>query len=176
MKIKLFFSTLAIALSASLPASAQIAPITRIESRGMGYEGIHLGGFKLITPGDSMQSAYPEGGSRLLQIHIHIAKMFEITGYYCRETPLASDIPKRFALWDYQVMGGHSVGILTITCPEALNIARIYGLGPPERTEIFQPSQRGDRTVTINVPTLQISGDKIEGWMRFSENVQVRQE
>lgn len=90
----------------------------------------------MIVPGDPTIPTNEE--SRLLPAHIHFAKMYEITAYYCRQTPLVEEIPKRFAFWDYQLMdGAASAGVLEITCPDAIAVADYFGTGAPERTTIL---------------------------------------
>jgi hypothetical protein len=173
MKFKLGFSvSLAIALSASLPAIAQTAPITRIESQGLGFEGIHIGGFTMIVPGDPREPAIGPP-TQLLQIHVHFAKMYEITAYYCRETPRPEEIAQRFAFWDYQI-DDTLVGTLEITCPEAILISDRFGTGGMEPTEIIYPSQRGTTTHQRNIPTLGITGSKIKQWIRYFDTLQMR--
>lgn len=170
MRIKLgfgFLAALAIALPASLPASAQDFPITRIESRGLGHSNIYLGGFKLIVPDtDTTRPAFE--GSRLRRYDLHLAKMFEITDYFCRRDPEAS---QRYAIWEYFAANGSAnMGSFHISCDLARDISTAYGLGRTERTVItIISTPRQSNTAAIDVPILQITGGKIDHWLNFTE-------
>lgn len=167
MKIKLGFLA---AIAIALPASAQDFPITRIESRGLGYGNIYMGGFTLVVPDtDTTRLAYGEG-SRLRRYEVHLAKMFEITIWHCRQSRTPSE---SFAGWQYYAGNGAiDMGIFDIPCPLALSIAEAYGLGRTERTVVIDKSNRtGDRTVVIDVPILQITGGKIDRWLDFTASL-----
>ena len=167
-----------LSVAIALPASADV-PITRIINERLGANG-NLGRFALEVPGDPQTPAYGSG-SRLRQYHIHVAKMVEITAYYCKQ----SDKPlEQFARWDYRMeVTGKTIAELDIPCPLALSIAETYGTGRTESTTLtviqpgpstFSPLSYGHTLewveTVVEVPTLQIVGPKIDQWLHYVDN------
>ena len=104
-------------------------------------EGFH---FLVVPNSETTSSAY---GGKLRLYDVHIAKMFEMSHYYCRR----SDGDKAL-LWRYSANNGKtSMGTFRITCRLANEIASAYGLG---KTEYTPTSGRA-----ANVPTLNITGE-----------------
>jgi hypothetical protein len=146
----LFASTIALTLlgAAILPQIAK-ADIPMDVSCDEGYC------FLTVPHSDTTVSAY---GGRLRHYDVHIAKMFEMTRFYCAQKN-DSEITK----WQYSAESGKAkMGEFHISCPLARDIATAYGLGKTERTKTF----RG----YTDVPTLNITGGKVEKWMRFTSN------
>lgn len=173
---KFWVAILSVAIA--LPASADV-PITRIVSEGLGTHGINLGSFSMIVPGNPQTPAYGSG-SRLRQYHIHVAKMVEITAYYCNESDKP---PEQFARWDYRTEVTEETIELKISCPLALSIAETYGTGRTESTtltviqpgpDVFSPLSYGHTLewveTIVEVPTLQIVGPKIDEWLNYVDN------
>lgn len=176
---KLWAAILSVSVALALPALADV-PISRIVNERLGANGMNMGRFALEVPGDPQTPAYGSG-SRLRQYHIHVAKMFEITAYYCHQ----SDKPaEQFAPWTYiREVTGETIE-LNISCPLALSIAETYGTGRTESTNltVIQPGPDDHITelsyghtlewldTVVEVPTLQIVGSKIDQWLNYVDN------
>jgi hypothetical protein len=115
------------------------------------------GGWVLTVPDtNTTVSAY---GGRLRHYDVHIAKMVEVTRSSCKQTP--RNYTKR---WKYLAGNGSiSMGSFVISCGLALDLFDAYGTGKSEETEFegFDPSL---------VPTLNITGSKVDKWIRFTNN------
>ena len=149
MNIKtLFASTIALTLigSAIVPQIAQ-ANIEMTVSSDEGY-------YFLSTPVDD--TTVPAYGGRLRLYDVHIAKMFEMTQYYCK--PRGGE---RVLKWIYSA-NKTPMGEFHISCDLANDITVAYGLG---KTEYTRTSGR-----PANVPTLNITGGKVDKWIRFTNN------
>jgi len=144
----------AIAVATTLIASAITsqgvkADISMDVSSDEGYN------FLTVPDTDTTQSAY---GGRLRNYDVHVAKMFEMTYYYCQQS-----YGNHTYRWRYSASNGKvGMGEFHISCRLASDIATAYGLGKPEYTPT---SGR-----PINVPTLNITGGKIDQWMHFTRN------
>ena len=149
MKIRtLLASTIALTLlgSAIVPNSAQ-ANIEMTVSSDEGY-------YFLTAPVED--TTVPAYGGRLRLYDVHIAKMFEMTHYYCQ-----SRSSERVLKWIYSA-NRTAMGEFHISCDLANDISAAYGLG---RTEYTPTSGR-----PANVPTLNITGGKVDKWIRFTNN------
>lgn len=112
---------------------------------------------------NTTQSAY---GGRLRLYDVHIAKMFEVTHFLCKQYPGMSE-----QMWSYRAGGGSlNMGRFTISCNLASNIASAYGLGNPERTAIQRSMEEGGRRMEVyQVPILSITGGKVSRWLNFTQ-------
>ena len=105
-------------------------------------------------------------GSQLRRYDAHIAKMFEVTHYLCK-----NDVQGGIE-WGYQAGSGSiNMGIFSISCQLADQIASAYGLGIPERTAIrfSQGESVGPLTKNYDVPKLNLTGSKLSRWMKFAQ-------
>ena len=112
---------------------------------------------------NTTQSAY---GGRLRLYDVHIAKMFEVTHFLCKQYPGMSE-----QMWSYRAGGGSlDMGSFTISCNLASNIASAYGLGNPERTASQRSMEEGGRRMEVyQVPILSITGGKVSRWLNFTQ-------
>ncbi|MGL5059531.1 MAG: hypothetical protein ACRC62_06075 [Microcoleus sp.] len=104
-------------------------------------------------------------GGQLRLYDLHIAKMFEVTYSDCQEIPSAG-----FRIWDYYAGNGKiSMGSFKITCQLAGEIAKTYGLGKAERIAIEYSQEEAGPPIsrTRAIPTLNITGNKVDRWMNF---------
>jgi hypothetical protein len=111
---------------------------------------------------NTTKSAY---GGQLRLYDLHIAKMFEVTYSDCQEIPNAG-----FRIWDYYAGNGKiSMGSFRITCQLAGEIARTYGLGKPKPTAIEYSQEEAGKPIsrTRAIPTLNITGNKVDRWLNF---------
>ena len=152
MKIKtLFATTIALTLLggtiALLPQPAKADPKKMNVFADEGYY------FLMAQEEDTTLSAY---GGRLRLYDVHIAKLFESTSYYCKNS--SSTKPYR---WKYTA-AGQPMGEFHISCQLASDIVSAYGLGKPEETQgMARP---------MYIPILNITGGKIDKWMQFTQN------
>ncbi|MCT7953420.1 hypothetical protein NG798_26835 [Ancylothrix sp. C2] len=118
---------------------------------------------------NTTKSAY---GGQLRLYDVHIAKMFEVTHFLCRR--FGSSTSFKGHEWFYFADNGRiNMGRFRITCQLAANIANAYGLGQPERTSIGLDTEGGPpQSTTDFIPTLNITGNKIDQWMNFTERFQ----
>ena len=116
----------------------------------------------LVPDRNTTASAY---GGDLRLYDVHIAKMFEVTKYMCDRSPRGE------ILWNYRAGGGSiNMGTFRVTCTEANSIASIFGRGKPEITTILYRGEEGyRREETLDIPILNIVGDKIPQWLDFVE-------
>jgi hypothetical protein len=146
----LVLSTIALTLlgGAIAPKIAQAELPMRLFDQGSGIS---------LTVPDS-DTTLPAYGGRLRLYDIHIAKMFEVTYHACTERG------QRFGLaWFYSANNGKTnMGTFRITCRFARQIVDKYGLGK------YEPSQFIDDEVKIR--TLNITGDKVEKWIKFTRD------
>ena len=120
-------------------------------------EGFH---FLVVPNSETTSSAY---GGRLRLYDVHIAKIFEMSHYYCQYGRENVFILRYFAN-----NGKTPMGTFRITCRLDNKIASAYGLG---KTEYTPTSGRA-----ANVPTLKITGGKIDAWMNFTQNFKPMQQ
>lgn len=116
----------------------------------------------LVPDRDTTRPAYGVG-SRLRRYDVHVAKMFELTNYQCRQDPGLMRIN-----WQYYANSGNTrMGAFNINCRLAQDIAVAYGLGRSEQTAILKDGRFEE---VYDVPTLNIMGaNKISKWLSFSQ-------
>jgi hypothetical protein len=147
----LLISTIALTLIGSAiapqPAKADI-PMTITPETG---------GWTLTVPDDDTTvSAY---GGRLRHYDVHIAKMIEVTRPGCKQTP--RHYTKR---WKYLAGNGSiDMGTFVISCGLTFDLFEAYGTGKSEETEFVGLG-------TSLMPTLNITGGKVDKWIRFTNN------
>lgn len=119
-----------------------------------------------------LDTTKPAYGGQLRLYDVHIAKMFEVTHFLCRQ--FGSNTSFKGHEWLYRADNGRiNMGRFRITCQLAADIANAYGLGKPERTSIGLDSEGGPpQSRTGLVPTLNITGNKINQWMDFTQRFQ----
>jgi hypothetical protein len=148
----LFASTIAIALfGVAIAPQIAKADIPMEVSSDEGY-------YFISSPAsDTTLSAY---GGRLRLYDVHIAKMFEMSHYDCESGSYKGDYTFR---WIYSAGSSGNktnMGEFHISCNLANDIAAAYGLGKAEYTRTSGRPQM--------VPTLNITGGKIDKWIRFT--------
>jgi len=121
------------------------------------------GMFSLTVPDtDTTRSAY---GGKLRVYDVHVAKMVEVTDFMCSSGRLSPG-----TTWSYYAGSGSvNMGNFTISCQLAHDLAIAYGLGKPEQTRLyFSYEESGGSSRTMNVPILNITGGKVNQWIRFA--------
>jgi hypothetical protein len=106
---------------------------------------------------DPEASAY---GGRLRIYDIHVAKMVEVTHHHCATSRFKA------AFWRYYA-NGEVMGRFRVSCDVAKDLVKTHGLGKSHPTLI---NLIGTGSSTIDIPTIDISGDKAYTWMRFTQN------
>ena len=153
MKIKtLFASTIALTIlgSATVPQIAQ-AEISMKISPGRS-------GWTITVPDED--TTVPAYGGRLRKYDVHIAKMVEITSLSCKQSPRS-----RTLSWTYYADNGSAnMGTFALSCGLVWDLFEAYGTGKPEATEFV------DSEGVTMVPTLNITGGKVDKWIRFTNN------
>jgi hypothetical protein len=120
----------------------------------------------LTVPGtDTTRSAY---GGKLRLYDVHIAKMFEVTHFFCQQYQHSAAYEQ---YWGYAAGGGDiDMGRFKISCKLAADIAAGYGLGKVERTNIQISYEEGGRAnQAYQIPILNITGGKVPRWMNFTQ-------
>lgn len=126
--------------------------------------------FLTVPDTDISRSAY---GGKLKRRDVHIAKMFEVTQHFCKTEPKRAPAYE----WIYQNNGGKAspsvrgFGVFRISCNLAQDIAIAYGAGKPESTTIDYDRRLTPRFRTYSIPILNITGGKVDAWMRFTSNL-----
>ncbi|MEC4807093.1 MAG: hypothetical protein SAJ12_20970 [Jaaginema sp. PMC 1079.18] len=111
-------------------------------------------------------------GGGLRRYDIHIAKMFEVTDWQCRNWR-NSPIPyqgEAGIVWIYEAANGEEwMGIFTIDCQEARRVMSSFTNGGNENTNIFYFEARH----RMAIPTLRLTGSPEEAarWRRFVQSV-----
>ncbi|MGL4501268.1 MAG: hypothetical protein ACRCU2_19510, partial [Planktothrix sp.] len=132
-------------------------PITRITFVSAGVASL------IVPNSDTTQSAY---GGDLRLYDVHLAKMFEITHFECSQ-PSGGMTRNQRIIWRYQAGDGEiKMGAFDISCRLANQIAREYGLGRTETTNMTYYRAR----TTEEIPILNITGDKIPRWINFLQS------
>jgi hypothetical protein len=132
--------------------------------KNVGSDGTTIGTdgdtwFLRTTVADTTESF--DGG--LLRIYdVHIAKMVEITHHQCNNT-----LSRANRNWIYSA-NDTKMGTFRISCDLAKDLAIAYGMGKAEPTAIFMAES--DEPSTTPIPTLNITGDKVKTWMKFTQN------
>jgi hypothetical protein len=165
MKTKMLFvwATAATLMAGTIAPQAAKADIPMVVT-------IEEGMWSLNVPdADTTASAY---GGRLRLYDVHVAKMVEVTNYYCSRSPKASDSRPESYYWSYSADRGRAnMGSFKITCELAQSLATTYGLGKPESTTVrFEVSSEVMGSRTQRFPILNITGKKIDKWMNFTSN------
>jgi hypothetical protein len=157
----LTIGTVAMIVGLSLPVRADFPmTITKVMDENV---------FTLNVP--DIATGKPAYGGRLRIYDVHIAKMVEVTDFYCTEGRLA----ERPVNWRYLAGGGRTeMGTFQLTCGLARDLAIAYGMGKTESTAIDEFYRRKMRQVdpeVLEIPTLNIRGDgKVTSWLRFTNN------
>jgi serine/threonine-protein kinase len=152
-------ATMVATLTMVYPTSAQntALPMT-ISSAGETYG--------LVVPNtNTTRSAY---GGKLRVYDAHIAKMFEVTHHLCQMDRISGS-----TTWFYNAGNGTiNMGRFQISCRLASEIAASYGLGKMESTTIFFSGEEGQNSSrrTDGIPILNLTGAKVDRWMRFTSN------
>jgi hypothetical protein len=103
-------------------------------------------------------------GTKLRRYDAHVAKMFELTNYECRNI---SGREWNNIVWQYSAGNGTiNMGSFNISCARASQVVATYGLGRPQRTEVYYHRARN----MVNLPTLNISGNKTAKWLNFVQS------
>lgn len=122
------------------------------------------GTYTLTVPNSNTTKS--ANGSQLRFYDVHIAKMFEVTRADCQEFPNAGS-----RSWFYFAGNGNiDMGEFNITCELANQIATTYGLGKPHSTTIEYSQEEAGSPIakTRLIPTLNIAGNKVQRWMKFT--------
>lgn len=120
---------------------------------------------------DTTQSAY--GGS-LRRYDVHVAKMFEVSHYYCQQDEAIEGFR-----WNYEAANGNVyMGRFDISCDLARNIVTAYGVKRTESTEISSSNIQPDRlrrnpySKDYEIPVLNIDTNaKIRTWRQYVQTV-----
>jgi hypothetical protein len=99
------------------------------------------------------------GGPLKIQ-DVHYAKMVEITYHHCLNSRFKA------AFWRYYA-NGEVMGRFRVSCDVAKDLVNTHGLGPVVPNVI---NLIGVGPSTVNIPTIDISGDKAYTWTRFTKN------
>lgn len=147
-------------VTASMPAIAQTeVPIDTIAY--VNQSGNTRIAYFNVPDYDTTRSAY---GGKLRLYDVHIAKMFELTDYECRDN---RDRTWSRINWRYEAGSGEiNMGNFEISCQLASQIRGAYGLGRPEATNVIYYRARA----TVDVPVLNITGGKVATWMNYTRN------
>lgn len=114
---------------------------------------------------DTTRSA---SGGKLRVYDVHVAKMFEVTHHLCEMGRISGD-----TTWSYMARNGNiNMGRFRISCRHASEVTAAYGLGKMEATAIFFSGAEGGESTRRSggIPTLNITGAKIDRWMNFTRN------
>jgi hypothetical protein len=120
--------------------------------------GVDEGQWYLSTP--SADTTVSANGGKLRLYDLHIAKMVEVTYDNCtRGTKMSS------YEWFYTANSGKTnMGKFIITCKLAKDLVSAYGLDEAEETQL-----EGSRKIYM-ISTLNITGGKVDKWIRFTNN------
>ena len=110
-----------------------------------------------VPDADTTVSAY---GGKLRLYDVHIAKMVEVTHDSCFRGEYTRVHP-----WTYTAnRGKEKMGSFSISCKLANDLVTAYGLGKSEETTF-----EGDRRKHM-IPSLNITGGKVDKWIQFTNN------
>jgi hypothetical protein len=160
-RFRLFSGFLAANLGAIafMPAafSQTAVPITRINVARAGGDPNHRWVTFVVPDKDTSRSAY---GGKLSRYDVHIAKMIELTAHdFCRSAS------SRGAYFNYEADNGRVfMGKLFFSCSTAKSAFKRYGSGKSEQTIV----QYAGNPETLNVPTLDLQGDKIQHFQKHT--------
>lgn len=97
----------------------------------------------------------------------HVAKLFEMTHESCRQNAQLQGMH-----WAYEAANGNvSMGEFRIRCQTAREIVSGYRLGQAKVTPITHEGRTTVDRKSLEIPTLQITGTKVENWMRFVQTI-----
>ena len=148
----LFASTIVLMMigSAIVPQIAKADISMKIAPRRSGWT---------ITVPDE-DTTVPAYGGRLRKYDVHIAKMIEVTSLSCKQSPR-----NRTLSWTYYADNGSAnMGTFAVSCGLVWDLFDAYGTGKPEATEFV------DSEGVTMIPTLNITGGKVNKWIRFTNN------
>jgi hypothetical protein len=128
------------------------------------FEGNSNRDWILGSPADD--TTRPAYGGRLRLYDVHIAKMVEVTQYECDRAPKTQVLT-----WEYNA-GGTFMGRFRISCDLANDLTIAYGQGYRESTSFY--ALDNNQPTTLNLPTLNIRGGKIDKWLNFTANFKPR--
>jgi hypothetical protein len=150
-------------LSAIAAPNVQAGPEMNV-GKTVGSDGTTIGtdgdNWFLRTPVADTTESF--NGGMLRVYDVHIAKMVEITHYKCNNTRSRVD-----RVWFYYA-NDTRMGKFRISCDLANDLAIAYGMSKAEPTAIFMAEIEEPSTTPI--PTLNITGDKVKTWMKFTQN------
>lgn len=154
-------TTLTIAVNVALVDSEVAVKIVFPNPQGS-PSGSRAGNFN-VPDQNTTQSAY---GGELRLYDVHLAKMFEVTNYECKQT---NERRWNHIIWKYYANNGNAyMGSFKISCRLAQEIASAYGLGSTEPTSILYYRA----STTRDIPTLNITGSKVDKWLNFVQSFQ----
>jgi serine/threonine-protein kinase len=136
-----------------IKAQSTAVPISYIT-----FPTANIGEFVVPDSNPKNVSAY---GGRLTRYDVHVAKMFEITHYECRnQSGRLQKITWRY----YAANKQRSIGAFEISCSLANRIASEYGfMSNSEPTEILYYRAEA----VVDIPVLAITGEKVDSWLGF---------
>lgn len=130
---------------------------------------------RFTVPDPNVITPVPAG--QLRRYDDHLARMFEISYFFCQRDGKPSSPAAKPSLtgieWDYEIANGNrAVGTFKISCKLTEQIAAAYGFRGAEPVEINRESfgDTPQRTrETYEVPTLNLTGGKRDRWTRFTQ-------
>ncbi len=159
-----FTATIATLLLGAIAAPNVYAGPATTTGKTVGSDGTTIGTdgdtWFLRTPVADTTESFSGGTLRVYDVHI--AKMVEITHFKCNNTRSRAD-----RNWFY-FANDTKMGKFRISCKLASDLAIAYGMGKAEPTGIFMAEI--DEPSYTNIPTLNITGDKVKTWMKFTQN------
>lgn len=163
LTLPLFLAFLVIAFASTITGAQNVRPSLPMRiSTSEGY-------YDLTVPDtQTTKSAY---GGKLRIYDLHIAKMFEVTYLDCLE------FPDSIREWSYYAGNGNIyMGDFSISCRLVNDIVAAYGLGPSQNTPIIYGQEESGPPITrnIDVPTLNLIGQKQDRWINFTKNFKPR--
>ncbi len=113
------------------------------------------------------QATNPATHPQLRRYDRHVARLFELTYAQCQKNDALQGMQ-----WTYEAANGNvNMGQFRIRCQTATEVVSGYRLGQAETIPV---TIEGRQLVTIDqapVPTLNITGTKVENWMRFVQTI-----
>jgi len=154
-------------ISTLLLGAIAVSEVQAGPDKTVGSDGTTIGTngdvWVLRTPVSDTTQSFDGGNLRVYDVHI--AKMVEVTHQECKTTPSRED-----RTWRYLANNDEWMGEFRISCQLANDLAIAYGMGKPEMTAIFMAEV--DEPSTTAIPTLNITGGKVQTWMQFTQNFQ----
>jgi hypothetical protein len=115
-------------------------------------------GWTITVPDED--TTVPAYGGRLRKYDVHIAKMIEVTSLSCKQSPR-----NRTLSWTYRAdNGAANMGTFAVSCGLVWDLFDAYGTGKSEETQFV------DSDGSTMIPTLNITGGKVDKWIRFTNN------